>query len=148
MPAAVNPDTLVGVQVDTNCGGGIYAVNVKLPVGFNPLTATDAELAANELPLRPTNPSDLRTWERFVTGKVKKQPSRCGFTAGRADSGNVPSAGVASATTINASPSPSATATFRVTASSRPLRRNQFNSPRRRKLGAELVVAVRSEGDP
>jgi hypothetical protein len=73
----VNPDAQVGKQIATYCGNGISAINVELPAGFNPLTATDAQLVANDLPERPAGGADLLTWERFVTGKVKQQPATC-----------------------------------------------------------------------
>ena len=72
-----NPDAQVGKQVATYCGNGISAINVELPAGFNPLTATDAQLVANGLPERPAGGADLVTWERYVTGKVKRQPATC-----------------------------------------------------------------------
>ena len=47
------------------------AVNVRLPAGFDPLTATPAQLAANDLPLRPTGRVQLAAWRKFVTGGVR-----------------------------------------------------------------------------
>jgi len=79
-----NPDSLVGNQITTDCGNGIEAIAVSLPPGFNPLTATDAELIANDLPIRPTASSDVATWRRFVTGGVKSEPASCAFVRGDA----------------------------------------------------------------
>ena len=42
-----------GAHVVTSCGSGVSAVTVRLPARFDPLTATPAQLAANDLPLRP-----------------------------------------------------------------------------------------------
>ncbi len=50
---ARTPDATIGTASLLNCGGGVQAVNVTLPAGFNPLTATQAELVANGLPTRP-----------------------------------------------------------------------------------------------
>ena len=71
---------------------------MKLPAGFDPLTATDAELSANDLPMRPTSPADLGQWRNFVTGKVKAQPSRCSFISGRP--GEPPSRSGTTATSV------------------------------------------------
>lgn len=48
--AARTPDATLGTRSLVNCGGGIQAVNVTLPAGFSPLTATQSELIANGLP--------------------------------------------------------------------------------------------------
>ena len=47
---------------------------------FNPLTATNAELIANDLPARPAGPAEVAVWKRFVTGGVVAAPSRCTIT--------------------------------------------------------------------
>ena len=55
------PDAKVGVRIVTRCGHGVAAVNVQLPAGFDPLTATNAELIANDLPAgRPGRPRSPR----------------------------------------------------------------------------------------
>jgi hypothetical protein len=79
-----NPDALVGSTVAANCGNGIEAIGIRLPARFNPLTATDAELIANDLPIRPTSSSDVATWRKFVTGGVKSESSSCAFVRGHA----------------------------------------------------------------
>jgi hypothetical protein len=38
-----NAATRAGVRVVTSCGAGVSAVNVRLPAGFDPLTATPAQ---------------------------------------------------------------------------------------------------------
>ncbi len=63
----------------TSCGAGVSAVNVRLPVGFDPLTATPAQLAANDLPLRPTGRVQLAAWRKFVTGGVRAARPTCVF---------------------------------------------------------------------
>ena len=55
--ALKKPDAKVGTRIVTRCGHGVSAVNIRLPAGFNPLTATNAELIANDLPPgRPGRP--------------------------------------------------------------------------------------------
>jgi hypothetical protein len=76
-PALAAPTA--GARVLTNCGGGVSAVTVRLPAGFNPLTATPAQLAANNLPLRPTGRVQLAAWRRFVTGGVRAARTTCVF---------------------------------------------------------------------
>jgi hypothetical protein len=70
-----------GARVVTSCGAGVFAVNVRLPAGFDPLTATPAQLAANDLPLRPTGRVELAAWRRFVTGGVRAAGTTCVFAA-------------------------------------------------------------------
>jgi len=65
--AKTNADALVPTVARHYCGNNVYALQTIPHTGFNPLTATDAQLAANELPPRPTSPGDLATWKRFVT---------------------------------------------------------------------------------
>jgi hypothetical protein len=72
-----NPDARIGTRVSVNCGGGVYATNRRLPAGFNALTATRAQLIANDLPVRPAGPVRLAAWRKFVTGGVKAIPARC-----------------------------------------------------------------------
>ena len=76
-PALAGPTT--GARVVTNCGGGVSAVTVRLPSGFDPLTATVAQLAANDLPLRPAGRVQLAAWRRFVTGGVRAASTTCAF---------------------------------------------------------------------
>ena len=78
---AGNVDARAGARVMTPCGAGVSAVNVRLPAGFDPLTATPAQLAANDLPLRPTGRVQLAAWRRFVTGGVRAARSTCAFAA-------------------------------------------------------------------
>jgi hypothetical protein len=72
-----NPDARIGTRVSVNCGGGVSATNRRLPAGFNALTATRAQLIANDLPVRPAGPVRLAAWRKFVTGGVKASPARC-----------------------------------------------------------------------
>ena len=78
---AGNAATRAGVRVVTPCGAGVSAVNVRLPAGFDPLTATPAQLAANDLPLRPTGRVQLAAWRKFVTGGVRAARTTCVFAA-------------------------------------------------------------------
>jgi Peptidase A4 family len=72
-----NPDARIGTRVSVNCGGGVFATNRRLPAGFNALTATRAQLIANDLPVRPAGPVRLAAWRKFVTGGIKAIPARC-----------------------------------------------------------------------
>jgi hypothetical protein len=78
---AGHADARAGARVVTSCGAGVSAVNVRLPAGFDPLTATPAQLAANDLPLRPAGRVQLAAWRRFVTGGVRPARSTCVFAA-------------------------------------------------------------------
>jgi hypothetical protein len=74
-----NPDARTGTREVTNCGNGVSAVTMRLPAGFDPLTATPAQLAANDLPLRPTGRVPLAAWRTFVTGGVQAARTTCSF---------------------------------------------------------------------
>ena len=76
-PALAGPAS--GARVVTSCGGGVSVVTVRLPVGFDPLTATSAQLAVNDLPLRPSGRVQLAAWRKFVTGGVRAVPASCAF---------------------------------------------------------------------
>jgi hypothetical protein len=78
---AGNAGVRAGTRVVTSCGAGVSAVNVRLPAGFDPLTATPAQLAANDLPLRPAGRVQLAAWRKFVTGGVRAAPSTCVYAA-------------------------------------------------------------------
>jgi hypothetical protein len=55
------------VQVtETACGGGIYAVNTTPLSQFDPTTLSNTQLAAINYPPRPTDPTMVATWEKFV----------------------------------------------------------------------------------
>ena len=70
---------MTGARVVTNCGNGVSAVTVRLPAGFDALTATPAQLTANDLPLRPAGRVQLAAWRRFVTGGVRSVRTTCVF---------------------------------------------------------------------
>jgi hypothetical protein len=76
-PALAVPAT--GTRVLTSCGGGVSVATVRLPAGFDPLTAPPAQLAANDLPLRPAGRVQLAAWRTFVTGGVRAAPASCAF---------------------------------------------------------------------
>lgn len=64
-----NADALPGTVTAVSCGDGTLASAITPAAGFNPLTATAAELVAVNLPPRPTdgNAAELATWTKFVT---------------------------------------------------------------------------------
>ncbi len=76
--ASVNPDTLKPTVTSAYCGHGISAVSVTPARGFNPLTATAAELEANGYPARPaaSRAPDVATWRTFVA-RHKAEKSAC-----------------------------------------------------------------------
>ena len=74
-----SPDARTGAREVSNCGNGVSAVTVRLPAGFDPLTATAAQLAANDLPLRPAGRAQLAAWRTFVTGGVQAARTTCSF---------------------------------------------------------------------
>ena len=74
-----SPDSRTGAREVTNCGNGVSAVTVRLPAGFDPLTATAGQLAANDLPLRPSGRAQLAAWRKFVTGGVQAARTTCSF---------------------------------------------------------------------
>ncbi len=57
-----------------SCGYGVSLVRPALRQGFNPLTASDAQLRAVDFPPRPSRPALLAVWrkyaERYVAGHV------------------------------------------------------------------------------
>lgn len=56
--------------------GGIVAQGLVPPYGFDPTTATNAQLRANGFPPRPAATAALAKWERLVTtGHAASQPS-------------------------------------------------------------------------
>lgn len=67
--ATVNADALPGTVTAVSCADGTIASAITPAPGFNPLTATSAELVAQNLPTRPTDGSaaELATWTKFVT---------------------------------------------------------------------------------
>ena len=67
--ATTNADALPGTVASVSCGDDVTASAITPAHGFDPLTATSAELAANNLPPRPTDGSaaELATWTKFVT---------------------------------------------------------------------------------
>lgn len=83
--ASAQPAHLTAQQADAqpprvtyaDCGGGIQRVFYTPAAGFDPLTATDAELAANGLPIRPADPADLGVWRTAVTHPVSTRSHAC-----------------------------------------------------------------------
>ena len=66
---AANPDSVAPSVRYVACPDGSTSVVTTTANGFNPLTATKAQLLANNLPPRPTNSlsGSLSVWQRFVT---------------------------------------------------------------------------------
>jgi hypothetical protein len=66
--AVIAPDAMAPMITRTACGGGIWAIHTTPARGFNPLTATVAELNANNYPLPPakTNARAYARWKKFV----------------------------------------------------------------------------------
>jgi hypothetical protein len=66
--AATTPNALAPTIAYTRCPGGILAITTKPAKGFNPLTATTAELAANNYPSPPLNTRSAAygQWQKFV----------------------------------------------------------------------------------
>src|SRR5690242_13119088 len=76
--SAAAPDDLDRV-LSVSCAGGIVAQRAAIPAGFDPATATDAELAAVDFPPRPDDPELLPTWQayaaKFAAGQVDRTPT-------------------------------------------------------------------------
>ncbi len=79
--AAVEPNALAPTTTQRDCGNGISTVRVAPHAGFDPLTATSAQLVANNLPTRPVGTRNLAIWRRFVTTTKPSLPS-CAFGVG------------------------------------------------------------------
>ena len=73
------PDSRAPHIALTRCGHGISAVTITPAPGFDPLTATFAQLEANGLPPRPRGGTDLAIWKRFVTSGTRHSAG-CNFT--------------------------------------------------------------------
>ena len=85
--------TPVATTKQTQANGAIvtrYVVNgvafsqTTPPAGFDPLTASDADLAANGFPARPTDPNELAIWQAVARSSVAP-PAPCvlaGVSAG------------------------------------------------------------------
>jgi hypothetical protein len=67
-PNTVNPNTVRPQISRTYCGHGVWVVSTFPAKGFNPLTATTAELNANNYPLRPpaSKKSEYAQWKKFA----------------------------------------------------------------------------------
>jgi len=76
--AAVVPQVAVTY---TACGNGVDAVNVAPRGNFDPTTLTDTQLTDIGYPPRPSDPSMLSTWQRFVRNGLPHTP--CTLRAGR-----------------------------------------------------------------
>ena len=73
--ARVNANAIAPSKATTHCANGVDAFTLTPPAGFNPLTATDQELVANNLPPRPASGKALAVWQHFVTTDHPTKPS-------------------------------------------------------------------------
>jgi hypothetical protein len=66
--AATTPNALAPKIAYTSCPGGVLAITTKPAKGFNPLTATAAQLEANNYPSPPPNTQTAAygQWKKFV----------------------------------------------------------------------------------
>jgi hypothetical protein len=65
--AAITPNAVAPTIAYTRCAGDVLAITTKPAKGFNPLTATTAQLEANNYPLPPnTGTAAYRQWKKFV----------------------------------------------------------------------------------
>jgi Peptidase A4 family len=64
----MRPDAAAPTFLYHDCGGGIRAITTVPARGFSPLTASAAELAANNYPPRPSrrDRKNYRTWRKYV----------------------------------------------------------------------------------
>lgn len=78
-PAAVatNPNTLAPLVTKAYCGNDVWAVNITPAKGFNPLTASAAQLDANGYPAKPqaTNTRAMTQWRSFATTHFAEKTS-------------------------------------------------------------------------
>lgn len=77
---AVNTNTLAPTDTVHSCGNGIVVHTVTPHSGFDPLTATDAQLENNALPPRPADAKTLAVWKKTVT--AKHAPGACPLGTG------------------------------------------------------------------
>jgi hypothetical protein len=69
----VNPDALPPTVTVKHCSDHVTSYGYRVAKGFNPLTATPAELLANKLPLRPASAAQFATWESFVERAAERK---------------------------------------------------------------------------
>jgi hypothetical protein len=94
----VNPDTLTPKVTTLNCGHGVTSEAFRLPKGFNPLTATNAELLANNLPPPPSGAHRYAIWKKFVEGEASGRyhtAPTCSFKHGHRGTPGSPTRGQA-----------------------------------------------------
>jgi hypothetical protein len=82
--AKPQPDSLPARQTSVNCGDGIQEIFFTPAQGFDPLTATDAELVANGLPIRPAGTAYMAGWRTLVTHPARRLGPACAERAGEA----------------------------------------------------------------
>jgi hypothetical protein len=76
-----NLDTVAPRITRTYCGHNIWSISTTPVTGFSPLTATAAELNANNYPLRParSNAKAYAQWKRFVASPEATRSSCAGL---------------------------------------------------------------------
>jgi hypothetical protein len=86
-PVSPRPDARPARQTVVNCGGGVQEIFFRPAPGFDPLTATDAELVANGLPIRPSDAADMAAWRSMVTAPARPPGRTCVLGKGPATTG-------------------------------------------------------------
>jgi hypothetical protein len=81
--AASNADTLAPTVTSAYCGHDTWAVSVTPAAGFDPLTATAAQLNANGFPERPraSDRHEYAQWRSFATRHAAEKTSCSGVTS-------------------------------------------------------------------
>lgn len=59
------------VMSSTDCGNGWSAQTITRPTSIDALTATAAQLDADDLPPRPSDPAALAIWQNYVTHPIR-----------------------------------------------------------------------------
>jgi hypothetical protein len=85
--ARPQPDAIPARQTLVNCGDGVQEIFFTPAPGFDPLTATDAELVANGLPIRPSDAADMTAWRDMVAGQARPPRRACALSNGPASGG-------------------------------------------------------------
>lgn len=86
--ARTDPNSAAPAVAVKTCPSGVTTMAVTPARGFDPLTATDSQLLANNLPPRPTGAKALKLWTKFVT--TAKAQLSCDIRIGHPGSTNRP----------------------------------------------------------
>jgi hypothetical protein len=95
--AATSPDAIAPRIVSTYCGHHIYSLTTIPAARFSPLTASRAQLSANNFPARPSagRPALLAQWKRFVAWPGATRSTCAGLHVTHRKSGGLPRTGAA-----------------------------------------------------